>query len=144
MISQYRNLFLKLAETYMQDSTRFKIAEETLDKMNKVISPAAIPMDYRIEYFVAVLYKNLKNDAKYTELMDNVIKQAEEEIKNHANINPNDYYNPYRVLLEAYENKKDYSNALRIIGILKGTSRQADPNLIQREQDIRNKMNQGK
>ncbi len=144
MISQYRNIFLKLTETYMQDSTRFKIAEETLDKMNKVISPAAIPMDYRMEYFVAVLYKNLKNDAKYTELMDNVIKQAEEEIKNPANINPNDYYNPYRVLLEAYENKKDYSNALRIIGILKSTSRQADPNLIQREQDIRNKMSQGK
>ena len=67
--------------------------------MNKVISPAAIPMDYRMEYFVAVLYKNLKNDAKYTELMDNVIKQAEEEIKNPANINPNDYYNPYSCLL---------------------------------------------
>lgn len=144
MISTYRNLFLKLAETYAQDSTKYNLAQETLDRMDKVISPKAIPMDYRLEYYVALLYKSIKNEPKFNELMDDVIKQAENEIKDSKEkINPNDYYNPYRLLLEAYDNKGDYNNALRIIDILKTYSRN-DPNLIQREQSIRSKMSSGK
>jgi len=144
MISTYRNLFLKLAETYAQDSTKYNLAQETLERMDQVISPKAIKMDYRLEYYVALLYKSIKNEPKFNELMNDVIKQAENEIAtSKEKINPNDYYNPYRLLLEAYENKGDYNNALRIIDILKSYSRN-DPNLIQREQSIRSKMNSGK
>lgn len=144
MINTYRNLFLKLAETYAQDSTRYNLAEQTLKRMDEVISPKAVPMDYRMQYYVALLYKNVKNEAKFTELMDDVIKQAENEIRtSKEKINPNDYYNPYRLLLEAYENRQDYNNALRIIDILKQYNRN-DPTIIQREQLIRSKMNQGK
>jgi len=143
MISSYRNLFLKLAETYAQDSTKYNLAQQTLDRMETVISPKAVPMDYRMEYYVAMLYRNIRNEAKFADMMTNVIVQAEKEIQTSKTINPNDYYNPYRILLDAYESKKDYTNALRIIDVLKQYSRN-DPGLTQREQDIRSKMSQGK
>ncbi|MBS1492298.1 MAG: DUF2723 domain-containing protein [Bacteroidetes bacterium] len=143
MISSYRNIFLKLAETYAQDSTKYNLVQQTLDRMEQVISPKAIPMDYRMEYYVAMLYRNIHNDNKYNELIGDVIVQAEKEIQVSKTINPNDYYNPYRILLDAYESKKDYNNALRIIEVLKSYSRN-DPGLQQREQDIRSKMSQGK
>lgn len=142
MISTYRNLFLKLAETYAQDSTRYKIAEQTLDRMNEVISPKAVPIDYRMEYYIAMLYRNLGNQKKYDELIGNVIEQAKKDMEK----NPrsfSEYYNPYKLLLEIYEIKGDYPNALDILGKLRAFYPN-DPNLTKREQDIRSKMTQGK
>ncbi len=142
MISSYRNLFLKLAETYAQDSTKFNLAEQTLDRMEQVISIKAVPMDYRMEYYVAMLYKNLKNDKKYNELIDDVIEQAKKDLdKNPRSFS--DYYNPYKMLLEIYETKGDYPNALDVLGKLRQFY-PGDPNLTKREQDLRAKMNPGK
>lgn len=142
MISTYRNLFLKLAETYAQDSTRYNLAEQTLDRMEQVISPKAIPMDYRMQYYVAMLYKNLKNDKKYNELIGSVIEEAKKDMENNPR-SYSDYYNPYKLLLEIYENKGDYANALDILNKLRAFY-PGDPNLTKREQDLRAKMNQGK
>jgi hypothetical protein len=142
MISTYRNLFLKLAETYAQDSTKYNLAEQTLDRMNQVISTKAVPFDYRMEYYVAMLYKNLGNQKKYDEMITNVIEQAKMDMEK----NPRsfgDYYNPYKLLLEIYEAKGDYTNALDILGKLRAFY-PGDPNLSKREQDLRAKMNQGK
>jgi len=141
-IQTYRSLFLRLADDYSQDSTQFKKAETVLSHMEKMISRKAIPMDYRFEYSVALLYQKLGNTAMFNEVSDDVIAQANKDLEKNP-VNFQSYYNPYRILLDMYEAKGQYQNAMDIMSRLL----QYQPNdvsLKQKMEVLKSKMIQGK
>jgi tetratricopeptide repeat protein len=63
---------------------------------------------------VAMLYHKIGNDNKFNEMSPEIERSALEELKR----NPNDvqsYYNPYRILMDVYEAKGDYKNAMDVL-----------------------------
>lgn len=142
MSQTYRTVFLRLAYYYARDSTNYKQAEETLNKMEQLIPRDVIAMDYRIEYDVALLYNKLGNKQKFNELADDVIMRTEEEIKTNPE-NVQSYYNPYRILLDIYEAKEDYPKALELLNTLSAMN-PGDASVKQKMESIKQKMNSGK
>lgn len=142
MTQTYRTTFLRLAYYYAGDSTKFGKTEEVLNKMEQEIPRSVIPMDYRIEYDVALLYKKIGNKQKFDEFADNVVNRAEEEIKSNPE-NVQSYYNPYRILLDIYEAKGSYQKALDLLNNLQLMSPN-DASIKQKIESIKLKMNSGK
>jgi len=139
MSQTYRTVFLRLAYHYANDSSAYKLAEETLDKMEQLIPRDVITMDYRIEYDIALLYNKLGNKQKFNELADDVIKRTEEELKTNPE-NVQSYYNPYRILLDIYEAKEDYPKALELLNTLSAMN-PGDASVKQKMESIKQKMN---
>ncbi|MDQ3019203.1 MAG: DUF2723 domain-containing protein [Bacteroidota bacterium] len=139
MSQTYRTVFLRLAYNYAADSSKYKLAEEVLDKMEEVIPRQVIPMDYRIEYDVAILYNRLGNKQKFEELSNDVELRAEEELKSDPG-NVQSYYNPYRILLDVYEVKGEYQKALDLLNRL-SVMNPGDVSIKQKMESIKQKMN---
>lgn len=138
MAQTYRTVFMRLAYSYSVDSTKTKLAEEVLDKMEKDIPRSVIEMDYRIEYDIAMLYFKLGNKPKFDDYAASIEKRAEEEIaKNPSNVQS--YYNPYRILLDVYETKGDYQKALDLLNKLSAMS-PGDASVRQKMESIKQKM----
>ena len=131
-------VFLRLAFDYANDSTKYKQAEEVLNKMETTIPRNVIKMDYRIEYDVAMLYNKLGNKQKFDELSEDVINRAESELKTN-NENVQSYYNPYRILLDLYEARKEYQKSLDLLNTLL-TMSPNDPSIKQKIESIKLKM----
>ncbi|MBX7042339.1 MAG: DUF2723 domain-containing protein [Ignavibacteria bacterium] len=138
MAQTYRTVFMRLAYAYSVDSSKLKLAEEVLDKMEKDIPRKVIQMDYRIEYDVAMLYNRLGNTAKFEEYANNIESRAEEEIKKNPT-NVQSYYNPYRILLDIYDTKGEYQKALDLLNKLSAIS-PGDASVKQKIESIKLKM----
>lgn len=138
MSQTYRTVFLRLAFDYANDSAKYKQAEEVLNKMETTIPRNVIKMDYRIEYDVAMLYNKLGNKQKFDELSEDVINRAESELKTN-NENVQSYYNPYRILLDLYEARKEYQKSLDLLNTLL-TMSPNDPSIKQKIESIKLKM----
>jgi tetratricopeptide (TPR) repeat protein len=126
MTQNYRNAFMRLA-IYDINTNQDQKAIATLDDMEKKIPRANIPMDYEILFEVGNMYWNAGAQKQYKEIAGEVEKEA----LNRLEQNPNDvqsYYNPYRILIETYENMKDYSKLLGLWQRL-GTMYPNDPNV---------------
>ncbi|MGH2574473.1 MAG: tetratricopeptide repeat protein, partial [Ignavibacteria bacterium] len=108
----YRSQYLTLAYYFLDnDSSK---AAEVLTKMEENLPRKVIPMDYRILYDVDMLYHRIGNLNKFNELSYEVEAAALEELRR----NPGDvqsYYNPYRLLMDIYEARGDYKNAVEIL-----------------------------
>lgn len=144
MTQTFRTLFFRLAYIYAQDSVNFTQANEVLNRMENVMPADVVPMDYRIEYDLAMLYNKIGNKEMFNSLIDDVIMKAEEDM----NANPNNYesyYNPYRVLLDVYEIKGEYQKALDLLNRL-SASGSNDISIRQKIESIKEKMknSQGK
>jgi hypothetical protein len=126
MTQNYRNAFMRLA-IYDINTNQGQKAVATLDDMEKKIPRKNIPMDYEILFEVGNMYWNAGAQKQYKEIAGEVEKEALKRLEE----NPNDvqsYYNPYRILIETYENMKDYSSLLGIWQRL-GTMYPNDPNV---------------
>lgn len=112
MTGNYRNAFMRLAIYYI-NINKDQQAVATLDEMEKRIPREIIPMDYEILFEVGNMYFNVGAEKQYKVIAADVEKEA---LKN-LEVNPEDvqsYYNPYRILIETYENLKDYNKLLGI------------------------------
>ncbi|MBS1552490.1 MAG: DUF2723 domain-containing protein [Bacteroidetes bacterium] len=138
MSQTYRTVFLRLAFDYANDSSTYKQAEEVLNKMESAIPRDVIKMDYRIEYDVAMLYNKIGNKQKFNEFSEDVINRAESELKTNPE-NIQSYYNPYRILLDLFETRKEYQRALDLLNTLQ-TMSPNDPNIKQKIESIKLKM----
>jgi tetratricopeptide (TPR) repeat protein len=82
--------------------------------MNANLPHNIVPFDYRILFDVSMLYFRSGNIAKFNEFSPVVEAEALEVLKK----NPNDiqsYWNPYKLLMDIYEARGDYSKALDIL-----------------------------
>ena len=95
-------------------------------------------MDYRIEYEVAMRYNKHGNKQKLDELTEDVINRAENVLKTNTE-NVQSYYNPYRILLDLYEARKEYQKSLDLLNTLL-TMSPNDPSIKQKIESIKLKM----
>ncbi len=126
MTQNYRNAFMRLA-IYDINTNQDQKAVAALDEMEKKIPRENIPMDYEILFEVGNMYWNAGAMKQYKEIAADVETEALKRLEQ----NPNDvqsYYNPYRILIETYENLKDYTKLLGIWQRL-GAMYPNDPNV---------------
>lgn len=109
----YRNAFIRLALYYMGTGKNAE-AVKALDEMEKKIPRAIMKIDYRLLFDVGQLYKSAGAEKQYQAIAKEVMKAAEAQLE----INPDDvqsFYNPYRLLLETYENTGNYDKAVKLL-----------------------------
>jgi hypothetical protein len=116
IVQNYRSQFLTFAYYYINQNNEPK-ALEVLSKMEAILPEKVVEMDYKIEYDVAMIYNKLGEKNKFNDKSPGVEKAALEQL----NKNPNDinsYWNPYKILIDIYEARGDYSKAIDILNRL--------------------------
>jgi hypothetical protein len=117
LIQSYRSVFIRLAVYYNETGQKNKTIE-ILDLAEKIIPRSHVPLDYRLLYDISNLYYSAEAYNKYRTIVDEVEQYALQALKE----NPNDvqsYYNPYRLLIDIYNNTKQYDKAIDIFNRLK-------------------------
>ena len=112
VVQSYRTQYLALAYSYLSSDTQ-KVAE-VLNKMESNIPHSVVPIDYKTQHDVAMLYYQIGDKGKFNELSKDVEKKAKEELA----MNPDDIqspWNPYKLLLDIYDGRGDYNNELDIL-----------------------------
>ena len=98
---------------YYLNTNQNDLAVKTLDKMDTIIPHKIRKMPLGLLYEVANLYLNAGAKEKYTQYAKEVEQMAQVALEQ----NPEDvqsYYNPYRVLMDIYENLKEYKKAYEL------------------------------
>jgi hypothetical protein len=140
MIQTFRTLYLRLAYSYSSDSAKFALANETLDIMEQRIPKEVIPMDYRIQYDIAILYDRIGNVEKFREYAADVESRALDELSSNP-MNFQSYYNPYRILMDIYEAKGEYNKAMDVLNRLAQVTPN-DPSIQQKRALLQEKINE--
>ncbi len=112
MIQNYRNGFMRLAVHYRGLGKNDALIE-TLDGMNEKLPYKILGIDNGLLFEVANLYFVTGAKDRYRQIISDVEKTALELLeKNPSDVNS--YYNPYRILIESYENLEEYDKLLGI------------------------------
>jgi len=112
MIQNYRNAFIQLS-VYDLNVGKKKEVVTVLDEMESKLPYKLLGIDNGLLFEIAHLYKEAGAEDRYKSLSADIEENALAEIKE----NPGDvqsYYNPYRILLETYDNLHEYEKALGI------------------------------
>jgi len=131
MLDMYRTLYTWLADYYLLDSTRNKLALVTLNKMEENIPVKDVPMDYREKYNIAMIYYRLDDGKKFEEYARDAYDGAYLDRKNYTR-NPQSKYNPYSILLDISEARGDYKTSLELLNELP----QNDPSVVLKKDRI--------
>ena len=114
LVQNYRNSFMRLALYYLYQTRNYKMVVNTLNEMEKKIPRNIIPIDYRLLHDIASIYSEA-GDKEQAKILDNeVIPYAINRIKT----NPRDFqgrYSPYLMLIEIYQNNRQYNKAIDIL-----------------------------
>lgn len=112
MVQNYRNAFIRLTVYYLNQKQNSK-AITVLDEMNEKLPYRNLGIDTGLLFEIASLYLDAGARDKYEQFAIDIEREALAAIER----NPKDvesYYNPYRLLLETYENLKAYEKAIVI------------------------------
>jgi hypothetical protein len=118
LTQNYRNSYIRLALYYINNGNQTAKCVEVLDEMEKRIPRSVIPIDHRILFDIAGLYNAADAKERYAELAKEIETKALLIIEE----NPTDVssqYNPYRLLIDLYENLGEYDKAINILTRLK-------------------------
>ncbi len=110
----YRSAFIRLALYYQNFDKDLEKAKKALERMDSVMPLEIIEMDWRLAADVMSFFGKVGLLEKQEKYSNYVEKKALELIEK----TPSDfssYYSPYRVLLDIYENKKDYAKSIDIL-----------------------------
>ena len=110
MVQNYRNAYMRLAVYYRSIGDNKNLIA-TLNSMNKELPYQVLGMDNGLLFEVANLYLQAGDKEKYNEISADVEKQALADLQQNPE-DVNSYYNPYRILIETYENQKEYQKLL--------------------------------
>ncbi len=112
MVQNYRNAFMRLAVYYRSIGDNQNLVA-TLNDMNAKLPYKVLGMDNGLLFEVANLYFFAGDRAKFSEISSDVEARALADLEK----NPGDvqsYYNPYRLLIEIYENTEQYDKLLAL------------------------------
>ena len=112
----YRNSFLRLAIYYLDQNKKDK-AVEVLDEMEKKLPRNNIKMRHELLYDVSNLYYSAGALKQYNEM----VAELEPIMLARLEANPRDFqrqYNPYVVLRDIYENRKEYQKLVDLFSTL--------------------------
>jgi hypothetical protein len=114
MLDMYRTLYVWLANTYLQDSTKTNMVASTLERMEKNVPVKDVPMDYRMKYDIAMIYYKMSDMKKFDEYAREAYNEAYTDRKNYVR-NPQSKFNPYSILLDICEARGDYKTSLELL-----------------------------
>jgi uncharacterized membrane protein YhaH (DUF805 family) len=103
MIQNYRNAFIRMTLYYLSQGNN-ELAIETLNEMENKMPVKLLPVEMGLLFELSNLYMRAGAQEKYLMLSEEVERMALKKLEE----NPNDvqsFYNPYRILLEIYENQ---------------------------------------
>ncbi|MCK7529138.1 MAG: hypothetical protein MZV64_72075 [Ignavibacteriales bacterium] len=112
MVQNYRNAFMRLAVHYRSIGDNQKLIA-TLNDMNEKLPYKVLGMDNGLLFEVANLYFYAGDKEKFSEISADVEARALADLEK----NPEDvqsYYNPYRLLIEIYENTEQHDKLLAL------------------------------
>lgn len=112
MIQNYRNSFIRLALHYLNEGQN-QLAADILNEMENKMPSKLLPMEMGLIYELSLLYQRAGVMDTYKKLSDQVEKMALLKLEE----NPNDFqsfYNPYRVLLDIYENQNRFDKLFEL------------------------------
>lgn len=130
LMINYRSAFIRLALYHGNVTNNREKSLASLDRMEFLIPRSKIPMGWELTSDVAAFYHRMGRIETYNEMIAEVEPECLSAIER-GEYNMNSYYNPFRVLLEIYENRKDYPQAIGILTRLQDMFPN-DPNIAQR------------
>jgi hypothetical protein len=130
LMLNYRSAFIRLAMYYMNVQHDPQKGIDALERMEKLIPRAKIPLGYELMSDISTIYHRLGRVDRFNEFADE-LETVTRKLIDDGQGNLQSYYNPYRVLLDVYETRGEYQKA---IDLLKGLQVQFpnDPGLTQR------------
>lgn len=118
LLSNLRMSFVELANydaMVKGDNTK---AAEILDRMDFLIPRSRIQMGWDLESDLAVFYRRIGRDDRFNEYMSDLEPRLLKMVDD-KQYNMKSYYNPFRVLLDLYEYRRDYGKSIDMLNILK-------------------------
>jgi len=112
MVQNYRNAFIQLSIYYL-DKGKNQDVVKVLDEMEYKLPYKLLGIDNGLLFEIGNLYKEAGAEDKYKALAVDIEKNALAEIQRDPG-NVQSYYNPYRILLETYDNLHEYDKALAL------------------------------
>lgn len=113
----YRYSFIRLALHYQTVQNNFDRGKQVLARMESLLPRSVIPMDWRLMADLMSIYQRFGEDNMYNEYSQDVEKICLNLI-DQGQVDQQSYYNPYRVVLDIYDARKDYVRALDILRLV--------------------------
>jgi hypothetical protein len=117
-------------------------ANESLERMENLIPPWKIPYGWELGADLATLFYRLGNRQRFQQLSDEVEQECRAAIEA-GDVNVQSYYNPYRVLLQMYDMKREYGKSLELMKSL-AEMYPNDPGLKQQIDTLERRVAEGK
>ncbi|MEK7671172.1 MAG: hypothetical protein AAB344_03015, partial [Bacteroidota bacterium] len=114
LMINYRSAFIRMALYHANVTNNKEKSLAALDRMEKLVPRSKIPMGWELTSDVASFYQRLGRIDQYNQMIAEVEPECVRAIER-GEYNMNSYYNPFRVLLEVYENRKEYQKAIDIL-----------------------------
>ena len=112
MVQNYRNAFMRLSVYYRSIGDNQSLIT-TLNAMNEKLPYKVLGMDNGLLFEVGNLYLQAGDKEKFREISADVEERALAELERNPD-DVNSYYNPYRILIETYENTQEYDKLLSL------------------------------
>ena len=114
LMLNYRSAFIRLAMYYGNVERDTSRAIAALDRMESLIPRSKVPLAWELEADIMSFYQRLGQRDRFEEFAAELEPRMKEMIaSNQANLGS--YYNPYRVLLEIYDVRKQYDASVELL-----------------------------
>lgn len=130
LMINYRSAFIRMALYHGNVTNNPEKALAALDRMEFLVPRSKIPMGWELSSDVAAFYLRLGRAETYEKMISDIEPELLRAI-DRGDYNMSSYYNPFRVLLEIYENRREYGKAIDILNRLQAMF-PGDPNISQR------------
>jgi hypothetical protein len=117
MISSYRQPFFSLALYFINEKKDTLEADKVLARMEEVIPRRQHPMDYRFKWDISTLYELVGDKAVYREYLSELTQELATVVQG-GPTEQLSQYNPYIVLMQAYEGLGEYDKALETVDLI--------------------------
>jgi hypothetical protein len=109
-----RSGFFRLASYYVTVTNEPDKALKTLDRMEVLIPRATIPLSMDLSTYLASLYHKAGRDDRFNEIA-NELEPAARNLIEAGKAGVGTFDNPYRVLLEIYDVRKEYGKSVELL-----------------------------
>lgn len=110
----YRSAFLRLALYYNNVEKNPEKAKKVLARMDTALPLEVMEFDWRLAADVMSFYSRLGVQDKYDKY-SNYLEQKCWALVNSNQADMNSYYNPYRILMEIYDQRQEYTKAIDVL-----------------------------
>jgi hypothetical protein len=118
LMTNYRQAFLLLAQEYASTPGKSQTVLELLDRMEQVVPRNVIAEDFRTKIYEGNLYAAGGRTDKFDEICREIIAELK-PIVDRGEVVPLSYDNPYLVLMQTYEQSKNYDEALKLVDVIR-------------------------